>query len=46
MNFTIHKTSHYNVIVHTNNEKEAKEIIATVKEELARAGIPGLSVYG
>ena len=45
VNFTIHRKSHYNVIVHTNNEKKAKEIIATIKEELTIAGIPGLSIY-
>ena len=45
VNFTIHKKSHYNVIVHTNNEKKAKEIIATIKEELTIAGIPGVSIY-
>ena len=45
MNFTIYKKSHYNVIVHTNNEKKAKEIIATIKEKLTIARIPGLSIY-
>ena len=45
VNFTIYKKSHYKVIVYANNEKKAKEIIATIKEELTIAGIPGLSIY-
>ena len=45
VNFTIYKKSHYKVIVYANNEKKAKEIIATIKEKLTMAKIPGLSIY-
>ena len=45
VNFTIYKKSHYKVIVYANNKKKAKEIIATIKEKLTIARIPGLSIY-
>ena len=44
-NFTINKKSHYKVMVNANNKKKAKEIIATIKEKLTIARIPGLSIY-
>ena len=44
VNYTIHRTVNYNVIVHENNEKEARETIAKIREELARAGIPGILI--